>query len=102
MQRLRAHAAAFPRSYWLLMGGTVPYLIGYECGYPFESIYLNEQLGVSLTAIGLIYGLSQLAGLPMQIVGGAAADRFGRRGVLIVGISATIVLFEGLAMARSV
>jgi len=102
VQRLRAQAAAFPRSYWLLMGGTMAYLAGYECGYPFESIYLNERLGISLTAIGLIYGLTQLAGLPMQVVGGAAADRFGRRGVLIVGISATIVLFEGLALARSV
>ena len=38
----------------------------------------------------------------MQVIGGAAADHFGRRGVLIVGISATIVLFEGLALARSV
>jgi len=101
-QRIKAHAAAFPRSYWLLMGGTVAYLMGYECGYPFESIYLNERLGISMTAIGLIYGLSQLAGLPMQVIGGAAADHFGRRGVLIIGISATIVLFEGLALARSV
>jgi len=102
VQRLRDHAAAFPRSYWLLMGGTFAYLAGYECGYPFESIYLNERLGISLTAIGLIYGFTQLAGLPMQVIGGAAADHFGRRGVLIVGISATIVLFEGLALARSV
>jgi MFS family permease len=102
VQRLRAHAAAFPRSYWLLMGGTFAYLVGYECGYPFESIYLNERLGISLTAIGLIYGLTQLAGLPMQVIGGAAADHFGRRGVLIVAISATIILFEGLAFARSV
>ena len=102
VQRLRVQAAAFPRSYWLLVGGTAAYLAGYECGYPFESIYLNERLGISLTAIGLIYGLAQLGGLPMQIVGGAAADRFGRRGVLIIGITATIVLFEGLAFARSV
>ena len=100
-RRLRELTASFPRDYWLLVAGTFAYLVGYECGYPFETIFLNERVGVSMTAIGLIYGLTQLGGLPMQIVGGAAADRFGRRGVLIVGISATIVLFAGLAFARS-
>ena len=52
-----------------------------------------------MTTVGLIIGLPMLAGLPMQIAGGAIADRFGRRGVLILGICASIVLFEGLALA---
>lgn len=94
----RIRAAAFPRSFRFLIAGTFAHLVGYECGYPFESIFLNERVSVSMTAVGLIHGLTQLGGLPMQVVGGAVADRFGRR----VGICATIVLFEGLAFARSV
>ena len=101
-QRVKRHTAEFPPAFWLLMAGTFAYLVGYETGYPFESIFLNERLGISLTAIGLIYGFTQLGGLPMQVLGGAAADHFGRRGVLIVAITATMVLFEGLAFARSV
>ena len=78
-RRLRTRASVFPRSFWLLTAGWFIYVLGYECGYPFESIYLNEKLGISLTAIGLIFGLTQLGGLPAQVVGGAAVDRLGRR-----------------------
>jgi MFS family permease len=100
--RIRAVAAAFPRPFWLLTAGWFVYVLGYECGFPFESIYLNEKLGISLTAIGLIYGVTQLCGLPAQIAGGAAADRVGRRPVLLLGIMATTVLFLGLAFVHSV
>ena len=99
MGRLRREALVFPRQFWLLIGGTFLYLLGYELGYPFETVYLHARLGVSMTSVGLIIGLPILAGLPAQIVAGAIADRFGRRGVLILGISAGIVLFEGLALA---
>ena len=73
--------------------------MGYELCYPFETVYLHNRLGVSMTTVGLVIGLPVLAGLPVQIVGGAIADRFGRRGVLILGICASITLFEGLALA---
>jgi len=98
--QLRSRTGLFPRAFWLLVAGTFVYLVGYECAYPFETIYLHNELGVSMTSVGLIFGLSLLAGLPMQIVGGAVADRYGRRGVLVLAISATIVLLEGLALTR--
>ena len=100
--RLKAHAAGFPRPFWLLTAGWFVYVLGYECGYPFESIFLNERLGISVTAIGLIYGFAELGGLPAQVAGGAVADHLGRRPVLLLGIAATVTLFVGLAFARSV
>ena len=98
--RLRRELLLFPRQFWLLVGGTFLFFVGYELCYPFETVYLHNHLGVSMTTVGLIIGLPVLAGLPMQIVGGAIADRFGRRAVLILGICASITLFEGLALAH--
>lgn len=97
---LRREAQLFPQQFWLLIGGTFVYCVGYELCYPFETLYLHGRLGISMTSVGLIIGLPILAGLPAQIAGGAIADRFGRRGVLILGICASIALFEGLALAR--
>ena len=97
---MRRHALLFPAQFWLLIGGTFLYLVGYEIGYPFETVYLHGRLGISMTSVGLIIGLPILAGLPFQVAGGAIADRFGRRVVLIVAICAGIILFEGLALAR--
>jgi MFS family permease len=97
---VRRHALLFPAQFWLLVGGTYLYLVGYEIGYPFETIYLHSRLGISMTSVGLIIGLPILAGLPFQVAGGAIADRLGRKVVLVIASSAGIVLFEGLALAR--
>ena len=97
--RLRPEPLRFPRQFWLLIGATFLYLVGYELGYPFETVYLHGRLGLPMTSVGLIIGLPILAGLPAQIAAGAIADRFGRRGVLILAVCAGIILFEGLALA---
>ncbi len=96
---LHGRFAAFPRPFWLLIAGTFIYLVGYDLGYPYETIYLHHSLGLSLTTIGLMLGLPLLAGLPMMIVGGALADRYGRLPVLRLGICASATLFAGLALA---
>ena len=96
----RRHARAFPTQFWLLIGGTFVYFVGYDLCYPFESVYLHTHLGISTTTVGLIMGLSLFAGLPAQIIGGAVADRLGRRAVLILGICVSMALFEGLAFAH--
>jgi MFS family permease len=89
-----------PRQFWLLVAGTFVYLIGIEMCYPFQTIYLNRGLGVPMTTVGLILGISLLATLPMQVVGGVAADRYGRRPVLVVAILASMALFIGLGLSH--
>ena len=39
-----------PRQFWLLAAGTLVYLIGVEMSYPYETLYLNGSLGVSMTS----------------------------------------------------
>ncbi len=100
----RAHAAVglrtLPRQYWLLIAGTFVYATGVEMCYPFQTLYLNQRLGLSMTSIGVIIGVTLFAGLPFQIVGGAVADRFGRRPVLILAICAGMALYIGLGVAH--
>jgi MFS family permease len=68
--------------------------------YPFETIYMRDVLGVSVTAIGLIVGITMFATLPMQVVGGALCDRYGRRPVLAVGIAGSMTLYIGLGLTH--
>jgi len=89
-----------PRQYWLLIAGTFVYATGVEMCYPFQTLYLNQRLGLSMTSIGVIIGVTLFAGLPFQIVGGAVADRFGRRPVLILAICAGMALYIGLGVAH--
>src|SRR5450759_2347863 len=89
-----------PRQYWLLIAGTFVYATGVEMCYPFQTLYLNQRLGLTITSIGVIIGATLFAGLPFQIVGGAVADRFGRRPVLILAICAGMALYIGLGVVH--
>ena len=98
--RLVDGAAKFPAQFWLLMSGTLVYVIGVDMCYPFETLYLNGTLHIPIATVGLVIGLVGFAGLPFQLLGGAAADRIGRRGVLMVGICGSMTLFIGLGLAH--
>lgn len=73
------------------------YLIGVEICYPVETIYLNRNLGVSMTTLGSILGITLFATLPMQVIGGALCDKVGR---LIVAILGSMTLYIGLGLTR--
>ena len=98
--RISGELRTLPRQFWLLAAGTLVYLIGVEMAYPFETIYLNRNLGVSMTKLGLILGITLFATLPVQIVGGALCDKIGRRPVLIIAILGSMTLYIGLGLTR--
>lgn len=100
IKRVVADLGALPRQFWVLAAGIFVFLIGVEMTYPYETLYLNGELGVSMTTLGLILGLSLLATLPLQVAGGALCDRFGRRPVLIIAILGSMVLYFGLGLTR--
>ena len=77
----------FPPQFWLLTAGILVYAIGVDMCFPFETLFLNGRLHISMTTVGLLLGITGLAGLPFQVLGGAFADRFGRRGVLVAARS---------------
>lgn len=91
----------FPPQFWLLTAGILVYVVGVDMCFPFETLFLNSRLHISMSVVGLILGVSGLAGLPFQIAGGAFADRFGRRGVLLLAVCGSGTLYIGLAFAHS-
>ena len=97
---VRARGRVFPAAFWLLVTGTFIFHLGYNFGYPYETIYLHGHLHIAMTTVGLIIGLPMFVGLPVLILGGAIADRYGRRPVLVLGICASAVLWEGLAFSQ--
>ena len=98
--RISGELRTLPRQFWLLAAGTLVYLIGVEMAYPFETIYLNRNLGVSMTTVGLILGITMFATLPMNVIGGALCDKVGRRPVLIVAILGSMTFYIGLGLTR--
>jgi MFS family permease len=83
---LRALNPQLPRDVWLLQAGGLANSIGNGLTLPFLAIYLHGPSGFSLPAVGLV--LAALNGLAIAStpLAGAAADRFGSRRVLAIGL----------------
>ena len=89
-----------PRTYWTLwtgmllnrLGGTVFFLLG---------IYLTRERGLAPELAGLVISLYAAGGLFAGPVGGALADRFGRRATLLVGTACAGTLMLALGLSRS-
>lgn len=64
-------------------------------------LYANEELGLSLTSIGLLMGSRSIGFVVAMLTMGTISDRIGRRPVLMFGLAATAVLVIALNFAVS-
>ncbi|HTA18861.1 MAG TPA: MFS transporter, partial [Polyangia bacterium] len=97
---VRGGPLGLPRTYWTLwtgmllnrLGGTVFFLLG---------IYLTRERGLPPEVAGLVISLYAAGGLFAGPVGGALADRFGRRATLLAGTTGAGSLMLALGLSRS-
>ena len=75
-----------PRAVWILQGGGLANAFGNGVVLPFVIIYLHNVRGISLTVAGLAAATNAGAGIVSGAVGGALADRFGPRRILIIAL----------------
>ncbi len=96
----RVGLLGLPRTYWMLwagmllnrLGGAVFFLLG---------IYLTRERGLSPEVAGLVISLYAAGGLCAGPLGGALADKLGRRATLLTGTTCAGALMLALGFARS-
>ncbi|MBI2845369.1 MAG: MFS transporter [Chloroflexi bacterium] len=103
MNRLQSRISNLRQEYsplvWILFGGELFVSTGRFLVFPFLAIYLNQRLGVSLTAVGTLLLLSSSSAILAQIVGGPFVDRFGRRKALLAAAALNIGTLSAFAFA---
>lgn len=85
----------------LLLGSQLVFNIGFYAVVPFLAIFLRDDMLLSGWAIGLVIGLRTFSQQGMFLVGGALADRFGARGVILCGCVVRIGGYLLLALGDS-
>jgi MFS family permease len=93
---------SYPRQFWVLVAGTFVYVAAAALAFPYEGIYLHVNLHVSMTWVGVVFGLVPAAVMPLQVWGGHLTDRFGRRRMIILASVSGIAWFVGFAFVRQV
>jgi MFS family permease len=63
---------------------------------PYFAIYIGKYTGLSLAEIGLVIGLSSLAGMAGGFIGGTLSDLLGRKKVMLVSLFLSAFIMLGL------
>lgn len=86
LARLQSTYHDYPGQFWLVVGATFIDRLGGAMLFPFFTLYLTRKFGISMTTVGLIFGLFSFSGVIGTVVGGALTDRLGRKRMLLIGL----------------
>lgn len=75
-------------------------VLGFFVVFPLISIHFVDQLGWAALLVGIALGLRQLIQQGLGIFGGAFADRFGARPMIVTGMLMRAAGFAAMAVAH--
>lgn len=85
--RIKKTYDEFPSLFWVIVGTLFIDGIGATLLFPFFALYITQKFGVGMTQAGVLLGMSSLFGLIGSMVGGALTDKFGRRRLILFGLT---------------
>ena len=85
-EKLQKTYNEFPRTFWVVVGTQFIDAIGNTLLFPFFALYVTQKFDVGMTQAGIILATNSVAGIVGSTIGGALADRYGRRGIILFGL----------------
>jgi MFS family permease len=86
LKNLKHQFESFPLTFRVLIAGTFIDRVGGALIFPFLSLYVAQRFNVGMTEVGLLFGTWSVSSLIGSMIGGALADKFGRKVILIFGL----------------
>jgi len=99
-RNLLATSAGAPPTVRVLVLAQFSFNVGFYMLMPYLAGYLSDHLGFAAWLVGLVLGLRVLSQQGLFVLGGALADRFGYRPVILVGCVLRTAAFLLLAVVR--
>ncbi len=89
----------FDRQVWALFGASIIAVMGTSLVMTFMSIYMYENLGMTMTQVGMADFITAIVGAISAYVGGAMCDAHGRKKLLITGLTMQILSYVLISMS---
>ncbi|NDJ78213.1 MAG: MFS transporter [Chloroflexi bacterium] len=86
ISRFRAVYDEYPQQFWLLIGAAFINMVGNALIFPFLALYITDRFDVGMTRVGTIFAIFAVANLFGSTIGGALADRFGRKPIFLFAL----------------
>ncbi len=96
--RIKIAYKGYPNAFKVLVLASFIDMLGGFLLYPFFALYITQRFGVDMIIVGLLFTVFSAGNIIGSMVGGALADKYGRRVMIIVGliISGTGSILMGL------
>src|SRR5512133_1661129 len=92
----------YPRAFWIYNIIVFIDRLGGFMLYPFFALYLTQKFDIGMSTVGLIFGVFSITGMVGSALGGALADRMGRRTVIIFSLILSSLSALGMGFAPTI
>src|SRR5512139_1456426 len=70
--------------------------------YPFFALYLTQKFDIGMSTVGIIFAIFSVTGMIGSALGGAVADRMGRRIVIVASLLLSSLSALGMGFAPTI
>ena len=102
LQRTRKVYNEYPRAFWIYNLIVFIDRLGGFMLYPFFALYLTQKYEIGMSTVGLLFGVFSISGMVGSALGGAIADRMGRKTVIIFSLILSSLSALGMGFAPSI
>lgn len=99
--RLQSTYRVYDPRFWVLVGATFVDRVGGTLVFPFFTLYITQRFQVGMTQAGMVFAVFAIANSAGNLVGGALTDRFGRRLIVLFGLTFSAASSVALGLADS-
>ena len=89
----------YPRAFWIYNLIVFIDRLGGFMLYPFFALYLTQKFNIGMSTVGILFAVFSISGMAGSALGGALADRMGRKVVIIVSLVLSSLSALGMGLA---
>src|SRR5512138_3757906 len=102
LTRTRKVYKEYPRAFWIYNIIVFIDRLGGFMLYPFFALYLTQKYEIGMATVGLIFAVFSITGMVGSALGGAIADRMGRKTVIIFSLILSSLSALGMGLAPTI
>jgi MFS family permease len=99
LENLKKIFKDYPRAFWIYNVIVFIDRLGGFMLYPFFALYLTKKFDIGMSTVGILFMLFSISGMVGNALGGALADRMGRKGVIIASLLLSSLSALGMGFA---
>jgi MFS family permease len=102
LEKLKVLFHDYPRAFWTYNLVIFIDRLGGFMLYPFFALYLTKKYTIDMATVGILFAVFSISGMIGNALGGALADRMGRKGVIIASLLLSSLSALGMGLAPSI